>query len=308
MKTTALRIWQRTASFAVIMAVFVVLFAVSTTAVQAQDDKTKDTSKDAKTGQSAAQSTASAVQNYGADTSLQPGTIVRLADKTGTKVAPAQSSNPKEIYGLVVPATNLSITVTSSDLPNPVFVGTSGAYNALVSTEGGTIKAGDYITVSSIDGVGRLAAPGEKVTVAGRATADFDGKSNTLGSVQLKTKGGGDGQKVALGSISLVIDIKDNPQEKSTKANVPPFLEKLGEEIADKQVSPIRIYLSIAITGITVVVALVLLYAGVRNAVIAIGRNPLSKKTIVRTLVEIILAGFIILIIGLFTVYLLLKL
>jgi len=53
---------------------------------------------------------------------------------------------------------------------------------------------------------------------------------------------------------------------------------------------------------------LVTLYSGIRNALIAIGRNPLSKKSIFRGLLEIILTGFIILIIGLFAVYLLLKL
>jgi len=83
---------------------------------------------------------------------------------------------------------------------------------------------------------------------------------------------------------------------------------RIGEAIAEKPIGPMRIYLSIAVTGLSIMVALVTLYAGIRNAIIAIGRNPLSKKSIFRGLAEIILTSFLILIIGLFTVYLLLKL
>jgi hypothetical protein len=52
----------------------------------------------------------------------------------------------------------------------------------------------------------------------------------------------------------------------------------------------------------------VILYSGVRNTLISIGRNPLSKKTIYKGLIQIILMGLIIFITGLFGVYLLLKL
>jgi hypothetical protein len=104
------------------------------------------------------------------------------------------------------------------------------------------------------------------------------------------------------------INIQRNPNQKSTKTNLPPILQKIGQAIADKPVGPLRMYLSIAVTGLSIIVAIVTLYAGVRNSIIAIGRNPLSKKTILRGLLEVILTAFLILIIGLFAVYLLLKL
>ena len=78
--------------------------------------------------------------------------------------------------------------------------------------------------------------------------------------------------------------------------------------MAEKEVDPIRIYLSLAITLIGTIAAIVVIYAGVRNSVISIGRNPMSKKSIFRALLEIILTSFLILIISLFAVYLLLKL
>ena len=78
--------------------------------------------------------------------------------------------------------------------------------------------------------------------------------------------------------------------------------------IAEKPVSPIRIYLSIGVASISVIAAIAIIYAGVRSGVISIGRNPMSKKSIFRALIETILTSLLILIIGMFAVYLLLKL
>ncbi|MEJ0072670.1 MAG: hypothetical protein WDN27_01090 [Candidatus Saccharibacteria bacterium] len=80
----------------------------------------------------------------------------------------------------------------------------------------------------------------------------------------------------------MAINIQRNPDEISTKANLPKALQRIGQAVAEKPIGPLRIYLSIAITGLCVIVALVVLYSGIRNSVISIGRNPLSKKSIFR--------------------------
>lgn len=246
------------------------------------------------------------VQGYASDTPLQNGTIVQLVKDSASKVTPASSKNPNQMYGVTVDPHQLSVTVSDASLPNEAYVAANGTFNVLVSTQAGTIKSGDYITISAIDGVG-MQAGDEKVTVFGRAAAGFDGKTNSLGSTTLKDSNGATKQ-VQLGTVPVAINIQRNPNDKSTKANLPPALQRLGQAIAEKPIGPMRIYLSIAITGLSIIVALVTLYAGIRNSIIAIGRNPLSKKTILRGLVEVILASFLILIIGLFAVYLLLKL
>ena len=51
-----------------------------------------------------------------------------------------------------------------------------------------------------------------------------------------------------------------------------------------------------------------LIYSGVRSGMIAIGRNPLSKKSILRGIVQVIIVAITIFLIGIFGVYLLLKL
>jgi hypothetical protein len=148
----------------------------------------------------------------------------------------------------------------------------------------------------------------EESTVFGRANAGFDGRGVTLGTTTLKDTNGKDNQTVKFGMIPVTIDIRSNPNDKSTEVNIIKQLQRVGQQIAEKEVSPIRIYLSIAITITCIIAAIVILYSGVRNGVISIGRNPMSKKSVFRALLEIILTTFLILIIGLFAVYLLLKL
>ena len=247
------------------------------------------------------------VQGYAADTKIENGTIVQLTGKDANRVKIAEQAQLQNMFGVTVDRSQLSVTLSSGGLQNEVFVAASGTYTVLVSTQGGAIAPGDYLTLSSINGIAMKAGTEEK-TVFGRANGAFDGKGVTLGKSSLKDTSGREIKSVALGSIPVTIDIKSNPNEKSTKTKVPEVLERIGQAIAEKEVSPIRIYLSMAITTVSLIAAIIVLYSGVRNGVISIGRNPMSKKSIFRALLEIILTSILILIIGLFAVYLLLRL
>ena len=247
------------------------------------------------------------VQGYAADAPLDNGTIVQLTGKDANRVKIATQAELQNMFGVTVDRNQLPVTLSSEALENQVYVAASGTYTVLVSTQGGPIKSGDYVTLSAVNGVAMKAGTEEK-TVFGRANGSFDGKGVTLGTTTLKETSGKASKTVTLGSIPVTIDIKNNPNEKSTKVKVPEALERIGQAIAEKQVSPIRIYLSMAITAISIIASIAILYSGVRNAMISIGRNPMSKKSIFRALLEIILTSIVTLIIGLFAVYLLLKL
>lgn len=247
------------------------------------------------------------VQGYAADRPLDHGTIVQLTGKGSNTVTVAKQSELQNTFGVTVDPQQLSVKLSSDGLENEVFVAVSGTYNVLVSTQAGAIKAGDYVTLSSINGVGMKAGT-EEETVLGRAASGFDGKGVTLGQSTIKDVDGNTTQTVKLGSIPVTIEIQRNPNEKSTKANVPEILERTGQAIAEKEVSAVRIYISLAIAVVSLIAAIAVIYAGVRNSVISIGRNPMTKKSIFRALMEIILTSLLILIIGLFAVYLLLRL
>ena len=247
------------------------------------------------------------VQDYSATTPLDNGTVVQLAGSGSNSVKIATQKELQNMFGVTVDRNQVPVTLTKAGIENSVYVAVSGIYNVLVSTQNGAIKLGDYVTLSSVNGVA-MKATSEQKTVLGRATSSFDGKGLTLGTTALKDTTGKQSKTVMLGSIPVAIDIKHNPQDKSTKANLPEMLERIGKAIAQKEVSPIRIYLSMAITAVSIIAAIAILYVGVRQAIIAVGRNPMSKKSIFRALLEVILTSVLILIIGLFAVYLLLKL
>lgn len=253
-----------------------------------------------------AESNGNHVQGYASDQPLDNGTIVQLTGVGSDRVKVASKADLQNMFGVTVDQQQLPLKVAAESVENETYVAVSGTYNALVSTEGGPIAPGDYVTLSSINGVVMKASTEEK-TVFGRAASAFDGKTVTLGQTQLKNSAG-DMVTVKLGSVPVTIDIRSNPNEKSTKAKVPEFLERVGQAIAEKEVSPIRIYLSMGITAVSLIAAIIVVAVGVRNSVISIGRNPMSRKSIFRALLEIILTSALILIIGLFAVYLLLRL
>lgn len=247
------------------------------------------------------------IQGYAADTPIDNGTIVRLTGDNADRVTVASQDEVQNMFGVTVDRSQLPVTLSNEGLENETFVAVSGTYNVLVSTQGGDIQSGDYLTLSSLNGIAMKAGT-EESTVFGRANASFNDKSVTLGRTSLKDSNGGPDQAIILGSIPVTIDIRSNPNDKSTEADLPEFLQRIGEAIAEKEVNPIRIYLSTAITAVSLIAAIAVLYSGVRNSLISIGRNPMSKKSIFRALLEIIFTSLLILIIGLFAVYLLLRL
>lgn len=249
------------------------------------------------------------VQPYAAEAPLDPGTIVQMSNKSSGKVKVSTKDQRQNMFGVVVNRNQLALTFSGTELENEAYVATSGTYSVFVSTENGPISSGDFVTLSSIDGVAMKAGNAdEQSTVFGRAQASFSGKGVTLGTTKLKDVNGNSNKTVILGAVPVTIDIKRNPNEVSTKANVPELLQRVGKVIAEKDVSPIRIYLSMAIAAISLIAAIAVLYGGVRSGVISIGRNPVARKSIFRAFLQVILTSLLILIIGLFAVYLLLKL
>ena len=243
-------------------------------------------------------------QGYGADESLQRGMLVSLKDGDATKVEPADGENIKRLHGVVVNPNDAPVTLSSET--QQTFVATVGRYDALVSDENGTIKQGDFITVSSVRGIGKKTDT-KSVNVIGKALADFDGKTDILSTTELKDNGGVV-QQVHIARIPLDIGIGANPLAKPEDVNLPGFLKRATETIAQKTVSPVRVYISIGILLASIAIAGSMLYAGVRSSMISIGRNPLSKQSITKSLMQVVITSFIVFIIGIFGVYLLLKL
>jgi hypothetical protein len=244
-------------------------------------------------------------QPYQVKKRLRIGTVVQIDPAASDTVIPATQDKLDGAFGVIVTGANLPIQVTTGE--NQMYVSTAGRHSALVSNENGPIKSGDFLVISSLSGTLMKSSPKQKLVFA-KALTNFDGKNNILGVKTLQDDSGRPLQQVGIGLIPVAIEIIKNPEEVSTKADLPDFLQRVGKAIAEKEVSPVRIYIGTAIVVLSILIALAVLYVGVRTAIISIGRNPLSKKSIFWGLLQVILTSVLVLIIGLFTVYLLLRL
>ncbi len=243
-------------------------------------------------------------QGYGSDTTLQKGLIVQLVKADVTKVEPVTAETADQMHGVVVNANDAPVTLSNEG--KKVFVATIGPFEVLASDQNGPILPGDFVTISALQGIGMKAGNREPMVI-GKALTSFDGKSGSIGSAEV-TDSSGAKKNVYFGRINVDVTVARNPLLKGETPNVPEFLRKASEAVAGKPVNATRIYLGVFVFVVCTIAAGSLLYAGVRNGLISIGRNPLSKKTIVRGMFQVILTGLIIFITGVFGVYLLLKL
>lgn len=242
-------------------------------------------------------------QGYGSDQQIQRATLVSLKQDDPKRVEPASLNNLDRLHGIVVSANDAPFTLSTEE--ERTFVATTGRFEAFVSNENGVIQPGDFITVSRVAGIGMKAGDKEPYII-GKAVGSFDGETAVLSTTTVSD--GGVDKKVAIGRIQLDIGVSGNPLVKPTKANLPGFLERLAESIAEKPVNPTRIYIGLVLFLGTVLLSGTLLYSGIRSGIISVGRNPLSKKSITKSLMQVILTSVIILLLGVFAVYLLLRL
>jgi hypothetical protein len=246
-------------------------------------------------------------QSFTADTEVRAGMAVELAgDKS--KVKPVTQSDASKMIGVIVQSNDAPISLTSTTAGSQVYVATTGTYRVLVSDQNGAIKKGDYLVVSSFDGVA-MKVDDTSTYVVGKALADFDGSGSVLSQTTVQDTAG-KSHKISLGYLSTTINISRNPllHSNASTSNVPGFLLRATESISNKPVSPIKAYISLAIAVFTSVIACVMLYAAIRSSLISMGRNPLARKSIMRNLIQVVVTSVIILITGFFAVYLLLKL
>lgn len=243
----------------------------------------------------------SVLQGYGSDEDLQKGMLIAIKEGDSKKIVAVTDKNVSKFKGVVVNKNDSPVTISGID--DKYFVASTGPYEVLVSDENGPIKKGNFIGISTSSGIGAKALESQEFVV-GVAITDFAGGGDAISS-----KGTDKTGKANIGRISVDVSLGKNPNLKlPAKDKIPDAIQKLSRAIADKPVSNVRILISLAIFTGTTIIAGTMLYSGVRNTMISIGRNPLSKASIYRGLLQVVVMVVIIFLIGIFGVYLILKL
>lgn len=244
-------------------------------------------------------------QGYGTDMSLQRGMLVGLKKDDPRKVESVNYDQIDRVHGVVVGANDSAVLISNET--EKVFVATSGRFPVLVSDQNGDVKIGDYITVSAMSGIG-MKSNDRVPIVIGKSTENFSSKDGNIivGTAKIKDANGKE-RVVNIARITVDLGVGRNPLQK-TDESLPAALKRAGELIAGKPVSPIRVYISLLILVVSAAIAGSLTYSAVRSGLIAIGRNPLGKKAIIRGMFQVVIIALMVFIAGVFGVYLLLKL
>jgi hypothetical protein len=234
---------------------------------------------------SAGPALASLSQGFATSSTIATGSLVALDNKSSGSVVIADTTNTGRLFGVVVPPSSASISLSGQG-SGQVQVVTSGTAQVLVSTAGGPIKVGDYITVSPIAGVGQKVGD-SSTRVVGTAQTDFDGSGDGVTKRTIDTDQGK--KEVAIGQIPVVIAVSTYTSTDGKQTYViPNWLQNLSNTLAGKAVSPIRIIMAGIILLVALVSITVLLYSAVRNSIISIGRNPLSKSSVLGGLLQVV--------------------
>lgn len=226
---------------------------------------------------------------------LQLGSVVAISKNDSSSVELAPAGLPDRIYGVVISLSDASVSIQNKD--QKVLVANGGIYPVLVTADRGTISSGGYLSISSTDGVAAKASNNDSY-ILGRALQDFSGSESTAS----KTSGG-----ASIGKIQAQIAPGKNPLT-SSGGLVPESIRRLSEYIAGRKLSVLRIYMGMLIFLITVIVSFTLVWVGVRSGMIAIGRNPLSQHSIMRSLTQVIFSAAAVFFAGLAGIYLILRL
>lgn len=253
---------------------------------------------------SAATSDQGLIQSYATDAAVRQGMIVALKTNDTGKVVPLTTATVNDMLGVAISPTQAPITL-SGDTGSQVYVATSGQYKVLVSNQNGLVKAGDYISISALNGIGMRAEDGQP-TVLGRAAVDLTAADILEDDVAVRTSSGV--QHVSIGAVTVSINIANNPTTGHGTGNLPGFLQVASTNIAAKPVDAPRVYLGLGILLVAAFISAGVLYGGVRASIQSIGRNPLARKSILGGLLQTIILGLMIFGLGLFGVYLVLKL
>lgn len=241
-------------------------------------------------------------QGYGTNDKLIRGSLVARNEEDDTLVDGANLENLSRLFGIVVRSNESAVTLSTDT--TGVYVATTGRYEILVSTVGGDIKSGEYITASAIDGIGMKAGTTQELII-GQALQDFEiSNPDAVLTTTTVTTPDGKTENVVIGRILADLDVKRNPR---LSQSAPELIVRFSELIAGKPVSLLRVYAAMAVLLVTAGLGGSMLYAGIKSSITAIGRNPLSKRSIMKGLLQVVGTSLAIFVSGFFAIYLILK-
>lgn len=248
----------------------------------------------------ASASSANISHSYQSVKSIPAGSLVSLDSAKPDFVQSASTANASRVLGIAVVSKDSLLAIDASK--DTVQVATSGIATAIVSDYNGSLSVGDQVAVSPFDGVGMKAEVGSRVI--GLAQTAFSAASPGA-KEQTITDTKGKSKQVAVGTVRLnIAPGSANGTGLDKKIN---GLQSVVRAITGKVIPTGRITIALIITVLTFVALVSLIYGSVYSTIVSVGRNPLAKYAIYRSLRSVLLMAFIIGMVAIVVVSLLLR-
>lgn len=246
---------------------------------------------------------ASITQGYKAANALPKGSVVSLTQAGSQDVELATTDNDGLLVGVVVDGQDALLDVQPQG--SQVRVAVSGEVNLLVNTVNGDIKSGARLIASPIAGVAAVddpPAPGVKYI----AVADSDFNKNSAGAKEISVQlANGDKRTVYVGTIKARILLSNRAPGNGQDKN---FLVSIARQISGKNVSMLQVLAAIAVLITCLALAGMILYGSIKGTFVSLGRNPLSRDSILTGLMRVVIVAILVLSIGVVISYLILVL
>ena len=244
-------------------------------------------------------SSANISKSYSSSGEIANGSIVSLDQQRSDYVVAANTSNGKRLIGVAVKSDDSLLAVDATK--GKIQVATSGNTTVLVSTLNGPVKVGDQIAVSPFNGIGMKSVAGSEVI--GLAQTDLN--DSTEGTVtQNVVDKDGKSTSIRVGLVRVTIGVgTDTSAGSGIELN---SLQKAAQSITGKVVPTSRVVMSLIIAIIALITLMTLIYGAIYGSIISIGRNPLARFAVFRTLGSVLaMAGLTALLAGIIIFFLL---
>ena len=242
-------------------------------------------------------------QGFKAKTSLPTGSVVSLAQKSSDTVEKSTLDNEGSLVG--VTATEKEALIDLQPAGSEVRVAVSGDTSLLVTDLNGEIKPGDQLVISPLAGIAMKFSDdlsNSKIV----ATAGETFGTSSVGAKQLTVEQSGGGKKtVFVGRISAQLTLSERSREVKQTQNI---LASIGEKLTGRPTNPVRLIASTVVAVSTFALGGLILNGSIRGSFISLGRNPLSRDSIVSGLLRAALLAIVIVAMGLTFAYLILLL
>jgi hypothetical protein len=211
---------------------------------------------------------------------LSEGMVVSLDPDDKEKVIASNISNSDTIVGVVS-------GIAVSDGVTEVEVATEGTIDVLVTTLYGDIKKGDVLGLSTISGIAAKFG-GQGVNI-GTATEDLNTSGASVTEQQISSEDGADAKTHKVGYVPVKIGIQKVASGEAAKQEnyIPSAVQQFSNGLAGKSVTGGRIIAAAAVVVTGFAASMIIIRNAINSSIIAIGRNPLTKKTTLNTLMGI---------------------